>query len=123
MPKCNVSSTCDQSSDDLSPNFFLPGLDPTTQQKFDVRIDWAKSERQRIFGRFSFDRLFTSTFNAYGNMWDLNYAQNITNGRNILIADDLTLNPTTVVQLRYSFRGTMRIRAATRVRSATTLRN
>jgi hypothetical protein len=107
MPKCNVSNipgtACDSQSDDLTPNFFLPGLDPTTAQKFDVRIDWAKSERQRIFGRFSFDRLFTSMFNSFGNMWDLNYAQNVTNGRNVLLADDLTLSPTTVLQLRYSF--------------------
>jgi hypothetical protein len=66
-------------------------------------MDWTKSEKQRIFGRFSFDRLFNSTFNAFGNMWDLNYAQNVTNGRNILLGDDLTLNATTVLQLRYSF--------------------
>ena len=39
----------------------LPGLDPTTAQRFDIRMDWEKSEKQRIFGRFSFDRLFTST--------------------------------------------------------------
>jgi hypothetical protein len=107
MPKCNISNIpgipCDQQSDDLTPNFFLPGLDPTTAQKFDVRLDWAESEKQRIFGRFSFDRLFTSTFNSFGNMWDLNYAQNVTNGRNILLADDLTLNARTVLQLRYSF--------------------
>lgn len=107
MPKCNLSNVpgipCDQQSDDITPNFFLPGLDPTTAHKFDVRIDWAKSEKQRIFGRFSFDRLFTSTFNSFGNMWDLNYAQNVTNGRNFLLADDYTLNPTTVLQLRYSF--------------------
>ena len=36
-------------------------------------------------------------------MWDLNYAQNVTNGRNFLLADDLTLSPTTFLQLRYSF--------------------
>ena len=105
FPKCNYpnASTCDTSSDDITNNFFQPGLDPTTAKRFDVRIDWDKSEKQRIFGRFSFDRLFTSTFNAFGNMWDLNYAQNITNGRNILLADDLTLNSTTVLNLRYSF--------------------
>jgi hypothetical protein len=68
-----------------------------------VRIDWNPSEKQRIFGRFSYDRLFLATFNAFGNMWDLNYAQNVTNGRNVLLADDITLNPTTVLQLRYSF--------------------
>ncbi|MGC2160360.1 MAG: carboxypeptidase regulatory-like domain-containing protein [Silvibacterium sp.] len=107
MPKCNLSNIpgvpCDQQSDDLTPNYFLPGLDPTSAQKFDVRIDWNQSDKQRIFGRFSFDRLFTSTFNSFGNMWDLNYAQNVTNGRNILLADDYTFNPTTVLELRYSF--------------------
>jgi hypothetical protein len=107
FPKCNVSNVpgvaCDQQSDDVTYNYFAPGLDPTTAQRFDVRVDWTKSEKQRIFGRFSFDRLFNSTYNAFGNMWDLNYAQNVTNGRNVLLADDLTLNATTVLQLRYSF--------------------
>ncbi len=104
MPKCNVNpATCDTDTTGALNNFYAPGLDPTTAQRFDVRVDWAQSEKQRIFGRFSFDRLFTSTFNAFGNMWDLNYAQNITNGRNILVADDYTLNSTTVLQTRYSF--------------------
>ena len=78
-------------------------LIPQRQQKFDVRIDYYTSERQRLFGRFSFDRLFTSGVNAFNNPWDLNYAQNITNGRNFIIGDDYTINPTTVLQLRYSF--------------------
>jgi hypothetical protein len=105
FPKCNFpsASTCDSATTDVSPNLYVPGLDPTTQQKFDIRIDFDKSEKQRIFGRFSFDRLFTSGVNAFNNPWDLNYAQNITNGRNFIIGDDYTLNPTTVLQLRYSF--------------------
>ena len=104
MPKCNVNpSTCDTATDGAVNNFYAPGLDPTTAHRFDVRMDWAASQKQRVFGRFSFDRLFTSTYNAFGNMWDLNYAQNVTNGRNILVADDITLSPSTVLQLRYSF--------------------
>jgi hypothetical protein len=105
FPKCNYPSpsTCDTATSDVSPNLYVPGLDPTTQQKFDVRIDYYKSEQQRIFGRFSFDRLFTSGVNAFNNPWDLDYAQNITNGRNFIIGDDFTLNPTTVLQLRYTF--------------------
>jgi hypothetical protein len=105
FPKCNYPSpaTCDSATTDVSPNLYVPGLDPTTQQKFDVRIDYYKSEQQRIFGRFSFDRLFTSGVNAFNNPWDLNYAQNITNGRNFIVGDDYTINPTTVLQLRYSF--------------------
>ncbi len=105
FPKCNYPdpTSCGQSSDDVSNNFFKPGTDPTTAQRFDIRMDWDKSQRQRFFGRFSFDRLYTSLVNAYGNMWDLYYAEGVTNGRNVLLADDLTLNPTTVLQLRYSF--------------------
>ena len=106
FPKCNYRQRRPRATRiraAQSTTSIVPGLDPTTAQRFDIRIDWAKSEKQRIFGRFSFDRLFTSTFNAFGNMWDLNYAQNVTNGRNVLIADDLTLSPTTVLQLRYSF--------------------
>jgi hypothetical protein len=103
MPKCNISPNCDASSDDLSFNFFKPGLDPNNGQKFDVRVDWAASDKQRIFGRFSYDNLFTSTFNAFGNMWDLNYAQNVTKAGDVLLGDDYTLNSTTVLQLRYSF--------------------
>lgn len=103
MPKCNIGPNCDTSSDDLTYNFFKPGLDPNNAHKFDVRIDWIQSEKQRFFGRFSYDNLFLSTFNAFGNMWDLNYAQNVTNGRDVIIGDDITLSPTTVLQLRYSF--------------------
>lgn len=103
FPKCNTPSpsTCDASGG-LN-NLYVPGVDPTTAQRFDVRVDYYRSESQRLFARFSFDRLFTSGVNAFNNPWDLNYAQNITNGRNFLLADDLTLNPTTVLQMRYSF--------------------
>jgi hypothetical protein len=61
FPKCNYPSpsTCDTQTTDVSPNLYVPGLDPTTQQKFDIRVDYYKSEKQRLFGRFSFDRLFT----------------------------------------------------------------
>ncbi len=106
MPKCNVDVNgvpCDSDGSGALNNFYKAGLDPTTAQRFDVRVDWAQSEKQKIFGRFSFDRLFLSTFNAFDSMWDLNYAQNVTNGRNVLLADDLTLSPTTFLQLRYSF--------------------
>ncbi len=106
MPKCNFPnpSTCDQATSDVSPNFALPGLDPYNAHRFDVRVDWAKSDKQRIFTRFSYDKLIFSTANVFpAPGWDPDYALNTTNGRNILIADDLTLNSSTVLNLRYSF--------------------
>ncbi len=105
LPKCNQPNpaTCDSATNGAIDNLYVPGLDPTTAQKFDIRMDYTVSDKQRLFGRFSFDRLFTAGVNAFGNDYDPDYAQNITNGRNILIGDDYTLNTDTVLQLRYSF--------------------
>ena len=105
MPKCNLPSptTCDSATSDVQNNFGLPGLDPFHGHRFDIRLDWNQSEKQRIFTRFSYDRLIFSTANVFPSGWDINYAQNATNGRNILVADDLTLNSSTVLNLRYSF--------------------
>src|SRR5579862_2618854 len=105
MPKCNLPTptTCDSATSDVSPNFGLPGLDPFNAHRFDVRLDWNKSDKQRIFGRFSYDHLVFSTANVFSSGWDPDYAQNVTNARNILLADDLTLNASTVLNLRYSF--------------------
>ncbi|MGA8216702.1 MAG: carboxypeptidase-like regulatory domain-containing protein [Candidatus Sulfotelmatobacter sp.] len=105
MPTCNLPSptTCDSATSDVQNNYGLPGLDPFNAHRFDVRVDWAKSDRQRIFTRFSYDKLIFSTANVFPSGWDPDYAQNTTNGRNVLIADDLTLNSSTVLNLRYSF--------------------
>lgn len=105
MPKCNMPNpaTCDGATNGAVNNLYVPGVDPSSAQKFDIRVDFDKSEKQHIFGRFSFDRLSSSLVNAFNNMWDPFYAQNITNGRNILLADDYTFNANTVLQLRYSF--------------------
>jgi hypothetical protein len=106
MPHCNIPdpNTCDAATSDVQNNFGLPGIDPFKAHRFDIRVDWAASEKQRIFTRFSYDHLFFTQANVFPPPgWDINYAQNLTNGRNILVADDLTLNPSTVLQLRYSF--------------------
>src|ERR1700678_2169830 len=63
MPKCNypTPATCDAATTDLNPvtgyNYAAPGLDPLHAHRFDVRVDWAKSDKQRIFTRFSYDKL------------------------------------------------------------------
>jgi hypothetical protein len=105
MPHCNIPNpvTCDSATTDVANNFGLPGLDPFNAHRFDVRVDWNKSDRQRIFTRFSYDKLIFSTANVFPSGWDPNYAQNTTNGRNVIVGDDLTLNSTTVLSLRYSF--------------------
>jgi len=106
MPKCNLPNptTCDTATTDNVNNYGLPGMDPYRAHRFDVRLDWNKSERQHIFTRFSYDKLVFATANVFPPPgWDLNYANNITNARNIMVADDLILNSSTVLNLRYSF--------------------
>lgn len=109
LPKCNFPNpaTCDTVQDPNNPfhlnNYQRPGLDPITAHRFDIRVDYYKSEKQRLFSRFSFARTTVAGVNAFNNEWDPNYAQNITNARNFVIGDDYTINPTTVLQLRYSF--------------------
>jgi len=112
FPKCNVGAGCDTATDGAADNYFMPGVDPTRAHKLDVRMDWAVNDKQRVFGRYSFVKSFNSLVNAITPpsgafnkvaMWDPFYAQNVTKSSNTLLADDLTLGPTTVLQLRYSF--------------------
>ncbi|MGH9534157.1 MAG: carboxypeptidase regulatory-like domain-containing protein [Terriglobales bacterium] len=86
-------------------NYFSSGLDPDNGQKFDIRLDGYRGSKQHIFGRFSFSRLDFGDADLFGtsNIYDPNYYQNITNARNILLADDYDLSPTTLLQFRYSF--------------------
>jgi len=86
-------------------NYFDSGLAPNNAQKFDIRMDLNQSAKQHIFGRFSFDRNKFGDANLYGtsNIYNPNYYQNITNGRNVLLADDWTFSPKTLLQLRFAF--------------------
>lgn len=86
-------------------NYTASGLDPVDAHKFDIRGDYALNEKHHLFSRFSFQRLKFSNANLYGadNKYDPLYFQNITNGRNILLADDYAVTSKSVLQLRYSF--------------------
>lgn len=86
-------------------NYFGSGLDPNNAQKFDIRIDGYRGQKQHIFGRFSFARLLWGSADLYGanNIYDPLYYQTVTNARNFLLADDITLGKNTLLQLRYSF--------------------
>ncbi|HVZ84763.1 MAG TPA: carboxypeptidase regulatory-like domain-containing protein [Terracidiphilus sp.] len=86
-------------------NYTASGLDPNDAQKFDIRGDYMLGQKHRLFSRFSFARLKFGNADLYGssNEYDPLYYQNITNARNILLADDYSITPTSVLQLRYSF--------------------
>ncbi|HEY9128063.1 MAG TPA: TonB-dependent receptor, partial [Acidobacteriaceae bacterium] len=84
-------------------NFKSSGLDPQNAHKFDIRVDYAMNEKSKLFGRFSYGRLNFGNADLYGNEYDPYYYVNITNTRNALFGWDYTLNPKTILQLRYSF--------------------
>ncbi len=86
-------------------NYFYPGLDPYRAKKFDVRLDYQQGERQNLFARYSYEDLFFSNAQIFGpsNMWDANYYQNVTHAFNTVVADDVTLSPTSVLAIRYNF--------------------
>jgi hypothetical protein len=86
-------------------NYTYSGLDPNNGQQFDVRIDYDPTQKQRIFGRFSYGHLYFGDALAYGasNVWDPSTYRNTTPEFNALVADDFTLSSKSVLQLRYSF--------------------
>ena len=86
-----------------SGNYRSSGLDPQNAQKFDIRLDYAQSAKNRLFGRFSYGRLDFGNADLYHNGYDPYYYTNLTNTRNVLIGDDVLLGKTSVLQLRYSF--------------------
>ena len=105
MPTCNIPSptTCEAATTDVVNNYGVPGLDPYSAKKFDVRMDWDLSQNQHVFGRLSYDRLSFATANAFPSGWDLAYANSLTHAYDVVMGDDITLNPSTLLQLRYSF--------------------
>lgn len=86
-------------------NYSGSGLDPLTANKFDGRVDYAPNEKNRIFTRGSYQHLNFGNADLYGssNMYDPYYYVNDTHAYNVLLGENYTINPTSILQLRYSF--------------------
>jgi hypothetical protein len=84
-------------------NYFDGSLFPNDSQKFDVRLDSHFHAKHQIFGRYSFSRNLFGNADHYHNSADPVFYYSITKSQNILLADNYTLSPTTLLELRYSF--------------------
>jgi hypothetical protein len=84
-------------------NYFDGSTYPNDAQKFDVRLDHYFSSKHQMFGRYSFARMVTGNADHYHNGADPVFYFSITRGQNVVLADNYTLSPTTLLQLRYSF--------------------
>jgi hypothetical protein len=84
-------------------NYFDASTTPNDADKFDARLDYYKSQRQQIFGRYSFAQMLYGTADHYHNGADPSYYADRTRGQNVLLGDNITINPSTLLQVRYSF--------------------
>jgi hypothetical protein len=91
-------------SSGLVNNYAANDVDRITRNQFNIRIDYSRP-KDSIFGRFSFNNstlsLAKGTFNsgALPGFGD----NDVINTRDIVVGDDHTFNPTTVLTLRVSF--------------------
>jgi hypothetical protein len=85
-------------------NLFTTTQAPSSGQKFDIRMDGFRSGKQHIFGRFSFARTLIGSGAPWGadNIYGPDTVD-VMNARNFLLADDISLSPKTLLQLRYSY--------------------
>lgn len=84
-------------------NYFDGSLAPNDSDKFDVRLDDYLTSKQQMFGRYSYSKVTLATPDHYGNGADPQYRISATRGQNALLAYNYALNPSTVVQVHYSF--------------------
>ncbi|MCI0420359.1 MAG: TonB-dependent receptor [Acidobacteria bacterium] len=86
-----------------SNNYFDGSLFPDDAQKLDIRLDSHFHAKHQVFGRYSFARNIFGNADHYHNAADPVFYRNITRAQNFLLADNYTLNPATLLELRYSF--------------------
>ena len=86
-----------------SNNYFNASTFPNDSHKADGRLDAYIGSRHQVFGRYSFGRMVTGVPDFYGNGADPAWYTSITHGQNVLAADNFTINPTTLLQVRASF--------------------
>jgi hypothetical protein len=85
-------------------NYFTSFLNPTNLEKFDVRLDGNLGERNHLWGRYSFQNAYTASGGGWANnAFNTGYVTNQTKNQDVLLSDDLTLSPSTLLTLRYSF--------------------
>lgn len=86
-------------------NWFGAGSAPENEQRWDIRLDDALTQNQRLFGRISIHRMSANGVNFWNNPFFNNNGSNIDatdHDGDLLIGHDWTINSSTVLQLRGS---------------------
>ncbi|HEY7306873.1 MAG TPA: carboxypeptidase regulatory-like domain-containing protein [Bryobacteraceae bacterium] len=85
-------------------NYAATDVDRVNRQQFNIRIDYSLP-KDSIFGRFSFNNSTLSLARGTFNSGDLpGFGDNdVINTRDVVVGDDHTFNPTTVLDMRVAF--------------------
>ena len=84
-------------------NFLSNAVAGDTQNQYHTRVDYHSSPRHQLFGRFSMSNTYGTMPNYFNNIASPSSWQQFTNNRNGVLDDTLTLNSTTVLNLRYGY--------------------
>jgi hypothetical protein len=84
-------------------NFLSNAVAGDTQNQYHTRVDYHFGPRHQFFGRFSMSNTYGTMPNYFNNIASPSSWQQFTNNRNGVLDDTLTLNPTTVLNLRYGY--------------------
>jgi hypothetical protein len=83
-------------------NFFASGKAPSTDDKFDSRIDHNFSDKFRMYGRGSYEHGESVPFNGFGNIGTSSGdGPNVSDNYNITLNAFYTFNPTTILSVNY----------------------
>jgi hypothetical protein len=84
-------------------NFLSNAVGADNQNQYHTRVDYHIGPRNQLFGRFSISNTNGSMPNYFNNIASPSPWNQATNDRNAVLDDTFTLNPTTVLNLRYGY--------------------
>lgn len=82
-------------------NYPSPGPSGSDYNQYVDRVDWALSERQHLFGRYTFWGVTINQINPFGTIFGEPSQKNTDN--QFVLGDDYQINPTTTASLRLSY--------------------
>jgi len=86
-------------------NYYAAPPTPDKQNQYGGRIDYALSDKQRIFGRYTYWALSDKGFSEFNNHdgWKTENAHSANLTQQVVLGDTYTFSPSTILDVRLSF--------------------
>jgi hypothetical protein len=82
-------------------NYIVNTATHPTLDQYILRLDWNASQKQRIFGRYTYHKAISPSALPYGYLDNPSLSRNAV--QHFVLGDSYTLNPTTILDLRLSY--------------------